>query len=109
MSQKKDTQRVSRTQPRSSCPVPSPEQAEQLQAEPSGEPGFDTASVGNFFLVMHFKTCHLDYEAETEGNLSFFFPFFILFFLNTAAFLAHTCTTQRFLVTCGAAPTRSSL
>lgn len=50
VSQKKDTQRVSRTQPCSSCPVPSPERAEQLQAKPSGEPGFDKASVEDFFL-----------------------------------------------------------
>jgi len=63
------------TAPTTAIPCQTPEGAKQLQAKPSSEPGFDEASVGDWaFFLIHFRTCHLGYEAETEGNIfSFFF------------------------------------
>lgn len=61
------------TAPTTAIPCQAPEGAQQLQAKPSKEPGFDEASVGDFFFLIHFRTCHLGYEAETEGNLLGFF------------------------------------
>lgn len=49
-----------------------PEGAKQLQAKPS-QVLMKRLLETFFFLKFHFRTCHLGYEAETEGNLLGFF------------------------------------
>lgn len=69
-SKKKDMQKGQHSS-HISYPMPSPRRSKTAASK--AKPGFDEASVGHFFFLIHFRTCHLGYEAETEGNLLGFF------------------------------------
>lgn len=68
---KKRTCRRVNTAPTSAIPCQAPEGAKQLQAKPSQV--LMKRLLDIFFFLIRFRTCHLGYEAETEGNLLGFF------------------------------------
>lgn len=56
VSQKKDMQKGEcNTAPAAALQCQTPGGAKQLQAKPSSEPGFDEASVGDFFFLNSFQ------------------------------------------------------
>lgn len=68
---KKRTCRRVNTAPTTAMLCQAPEGAKQLQAKPSQVLMKRLLEI--FFFLIHFRTCHLGYEAETEGNLLGFF------------------------------------
>lgn len=68
---KKRTCRWVNTAPTTAIPCQAPEGAKQLQAKPSQVLMKRLLEI--FFFLIHFRICHLGYEAETEGNLLGFF------------------------------------